>query len=386
MKKCKIESYKIKYAGGMALCVILSVLILVFGKHDEPMAAAVGAVDASCEAVDGDLDFGESVGMLPDKEPEQNSVALPTEAPTIAPTPNGDTVIVEAAGTEEDPILIADEKFAYRVADGKATVYEVYDTEAEELIIPATKEGYPVVAIGEYLCQGLASLKHISLPEGLEEIGAYAFENCVSLETVEFPSTLKTIRDSAFFSCNGLTKIALPEKTKTIEDYAFFACDNLTELSLYQTSNLDMIFDMSVITKVTVEEGVSYIAESAFEYCEGLREVTLPSTLTTIKAYAFYGCTALEELTLPEGLVSIGENVFENCTALQTINLPKGLMLLSEYAFCGCEALEQLVLPDEITSIGDGAFDGCENLVLLVTAESLGEEYAVKNDILYEVK
>ncbi len=386
MKKCKIESYKIKYAGGMALCVILSVLILVFGKHDEPMAAEVEAVDAACEAVDGDLDFGESVGMLPDKKPEQNLPPALTDAPTVSPTPGGDTIIVEAAGTEEDPIVIADEAFVYHIVDGKATVCEVYDTEAEELVIPATKEGYPVVAVGEYLCQGFAKLKHISLPEGLEEIGAYAFENCVSLESVEFPSTLKTIRDSAFFSCNGLTKIALPEKTQTIEDYAFFACDNLTELSLYQTSNLDMIFDMSVITKVTVGEGVSYIAESAFEYCEELREVTLPSTVTTIKAYAFYGCTALEQLTLPEGLVSIGENVFENCTALQSINIPNSVMLISEYAFCGCEALEQLILPDEITSIGDGVFDGCENLVLWVATESVGEEYAVKNDILFEVK
>lgn len=386
MEERKVMLYKIKYAGGMALCVILSVLILVLGRHDEAITEEIGTVDASCEAVDGDLDFGETVGTGSEKQPEQDPAMTLTEVPTVAPTPEGDIVITEAAGTEDDPILITDEMFAYRVVDGKATVYEAYATEAEELVIPATKEGYPVVAIGEYLCQGFAKLKHISLPEGLEEIGAYAFENCVSIETVEFPSTLKTIRDSAFFSCNGLTSIAIPEKTKTIEDYAFFACDNLTELSLYQTSNLDMIFDMSIITKVTVGEGVSYIAESAFEYCENLREVTLPSTVTTIKAYAFYGCTALEQLTLPEGLVSIGENVFENCIVLQSINIPNSVMLISEYAFCSCESLEQLSLPDEITSIGDGAFDGCENLVLWVAAESAGEEYAVKNDILYEMK
>ena len=96
--------------------------------------------------------------------------------------------------------------------------------------------------------------------------------------------------------------------------------------------------------------------------------------------------TIWERLTLPEGLVSISENVFENCTALREINLPESLMLISEYAFCSCEALETLVLPDEITSIGDGAFDGCENLVLLVKTESVGEEYAIENDFLYEVK
>jgi len=66
--------------------------------------------------------------------------------------------------------------------------------------------------------------------------------------------------------------------------------------------------------------------------------------------------------------------------------LPEGLLLLSEYAFYGCEALESLSLPDGITSIGESAFEGCENLVLWVGAESVGEEYVIENDLLYEVK
>ena len=385
MKKERLQL--VKYFGGMALCVILSVLILVFGTHDTDDIEDAGKVDASYEMQDGDLDFGQT------EDASQIKQATPTLVPTATPTPGEEHQGQEeqedgpkGSGTADDPLLLADESFSYQVVDGKATVSEVLNTDAEELVVPARIEGYPVTVIGEYLCQGLSKLKKVMLPEGLLEIGAYAFENCVALEDIAFPMTLTTIRDSAFFSCNSLTSIALPEKTKTIEDYAFFACDNLTELSLFQTSGLDMIFDMSIVTKVTIGEGASFIAESAFEYCEALTEVKLPSTLTSIKAYAFYGCTALERLTLPEGLVSISENVFENCTALREINLPESLMLISEYAFCSCEALETLVLPDEITSIGDGAFDGCENLVLLVKTESVGEEYAIENDFLYEVK
>ena len=76
MKERKAMLYKIKYAGGMALCVILSALILIFGKHDGTMAVEYERVDASCEAVDGDLDFGETVGMVPEKKPEQNSAEI----------------------------------------------------------------------------------------------------------------------------------------------------------------------------------------------------------------------------------------------------------------------------------------------------------------------
>ena len=382
MKNNKNTVQIIKYIGGMALCVILSVLILVFGEHNSDVAEDVGKVDMAYEMQDGDLDFGQTA----DGQVKQ---ATPTPVPTATPTPDAENDGDDGhqgSGTVDDPLLLFDNSFSYQVVDGKATVTEVLSTDAEELVIPAKIEGYPVTIIGEYLCQGMAKLKKVSLPEGLTEIAGYAFENCVSLEEIAFPSTLTTIRDSAFFSCNSLTGIAIPEKTKTIEDYAFYACDNLTELSLYQTSGLDMIFDMSIVTKVTVGEGVSYIAESAFEYCGALTEVKLPSTLTSIKAYAFYGCTVLECLHLPEGLVSISEDAFENCNSLKEINLPDSLMLIAEYAFFSCEALESLVIPDEIASIGYGAFDGCENLVLLVGAESVGEEYATANDLLYELK
>ena len=382
MKKNKNVLLIIKYVGGMTVCVILSVLILVFGKHDGDVRTS-GKVDASCELEDGDLDFGQTADAGEIKQ------ATPTPVPTATPAtdaPESGGVIMSGSGTEEDPLLITDEKLSYQVVNGVATVCEVLDTEAEELVIPAKIEGYPVKKIGEYLCQDMKALKQVSLPEGLEEIEAFAFENCVAMESIVLPKSLTTIRDSAFFSCNGLTQVAIPEKTKNIEDYAFYACDNLTELSVYQTTDISMIFDLSIVKKVVVEEGASFIAESAFEYCEELVEVKLPSTLNSIKAYAFYGCTALERLELPEGLASIGENAFEECTALCEINLPNSLMLLSEYAFCSCESLEQLVLPDEITSIGDGVFDGCENLVLWVAAESTAEEYVVRNDLLYELK
>ncbi len=379
MKREKMQ--RIKYFGGMALCVILSVLIFTFGKHDRDITEITGTVDAIYEQMDGDLDFGQ-MGDI-----SQIMQATPTPVPTATPfLDNPDADGQPGIGTEEDPLLIADEMFSYQVINGKAMVAEVLDTAAEELVIPQRIDGYPVTVIGEYLCQGLTMLKKVTLPEGLLEINAYAFESCVALEEINFPSTLTTIRDSAFFSCNGLKEIVLPKSVTILEDYAFYACDNLQVLTLYKTSDISMVFDLSAIVKVTIGEGVSYIDESAFEYCETLTEVSLPSTLTSIKAYAFYGCTALERVVLPAGVVSIGENAFENCTLLSEINLPDSLMLISEYAFCGCEALEVLSIPGEVASIGDGVFDGCDNLVLRVTAESTGEEYAIANDLLYEVK
>ena len=361
----------------MILCIVLSVCIFVFGEHDSRLEAdATLTVPASAELEDGDLNFGTAGSWQ--EATKGTPTPVPTATPGIVP-PNG-------AGTESDPLILEDAQFVYAVVDGRATVTQVLNTSAEELTVPAAIQGYPVTVIGEYLCQDMSGLKAISLPEGLEEISYNAFDSCVALEEIQLPSTLTTVRDSAFFSCNSLTAISLPEKLTTLEDYAFYGCDNLTELSLYRTSGIDMVFDLEIVTKVTVMEGVTDIAESAFEYCTNLTEISLPSSLSTIRAYAFYECTSLESITIPKNVVSIGEDAFEGCVALREVVLPEGLLLLSEYAFYGCEMLESLTLPDGITSIGDSAFEGCENLILYVGAESLGEEYAIENDMLYEVK
>jgi len=368
---------KIKYAGGMILCIVLSVCILLFGEHDSRIEAnEVVAVHPSVELEDGDLDFG-----LPDSVQLAEAKKTPTPVPTATPA-----ATQKGTGTEEDPLILEDAQFSYAVVNGTATVTQVLDSEAEELNVPGEIQGYPVTVIGEYLCQDMSGLKAITLPEGLEEISYSAFDNCVALEEIAFPSTLTTIRDSAFFACNSLTQISFPKSLTTLEDYAFFGCDNLTELSLYRTDGIDMVFDMEVVTKVTVMEGATDIAESAFEYCTNLKEITLPSSLSTIRAYAFYECTSLERIVIPQNVISIGEDAFEGCIALREVVLPEGLLLLSEYAFYGCEALESLSLPDGITSIGESAFEGCENLVLWVGAESVGEEYVIENDLLYEVK
>lgn len=379
MKKKKFQLFgmSVKQIGGVTLCVILSVLIFIFGEHDTDVdAGATFCVDASWESVDGDLDFGELGAMSGEAGRIEKDELVPTKEPE-APLMN--------AGTEEEPLILNDEYFRYLVIEGKATVSEVLVEGLEEAVIPAKIEGFPVESLGEYLFQDYSSLRRISLPEGLKEIRWNVFENCTSLEAVEFPATLTTIMECAFWN-SGLKTVTLPATIRTIEDYAFVACEGLTELRISDTSRLDMIFDLPIVERIEVMEGVSAIDEEAFAGAESLVEVKLPSTLSMIKQYAFYDCGMLEYLELPDSVVSIGANAFENCYSLKEVKLPEGLLLLSEFAFYSCWELEELILPDGITTIQDYAFEDCEKLVLLVTSGSIGEEYAINNDYLYEIK
>lgn len=153
------------------------------------------------------------------------------------------------------------------------------------------------------------------------------------------------------------------------------------------------LVEYKYITKVIVEEGITSIANNAFENTK-IREVVLPNTIEEIGEAAFSGCEHLREINLPEGLRRIGRSAFLNCIKLENIVLPRSIKFLSESIFCFCTGLktvtilsevnkipsqmfnycigiEKVELPETVVAIGYDAFSGCESLKELVLPESV---------------
>lgn len=82
---------------------------------------------------------------------------------------------------------------------------------------------------------------------------------------------------------------------------------------------------------------------------------TLPSSMKTIKAEAFYGDDSLYQVILPNGVTTIGSKAFAYST-LQVIHLPASL-----------------------TSIADDAFLDCSGITVTADAGSYAYEWAVEN-------
>lgn len=101
------------------------------------------------------------------------------------------------------------------------------------------------------------------------------------------------------------------------------------------------------------------IADQAFLGCTYITELTIPSTVKTIGAYAFAGCTGLKTVSLPYTLTEISDAAFDACTNLTEINIPEGVESIGTLAFAQCTSLESVTLPDSLVSIGDNAFDSC---------------------------
>ena len=113
---------------------------------------------------------------------------------------------------------------------------------------------------------------------------------------------------------------------------------------------------------VTVPESVTSIGACAFYECSSLTSITLPDGVTSIGNGAFQWCSSLTSITLPDSVTSIGWWAFGWCSSLTSITIPNSVTSIGWRAFDGCSSLTSITLPDSVTSIGDKAFRGCEGL------------------------
>ena len=153
------------------------------------------------------------------------------------------------------------------------------------------------------------------------------------------------------------------------------------------------------IRSLVIGEGITAIGTSVFERCYNMATVTFPSTLTTIKARAFFMYTqgGLTSLTIPPTITTIGEKAFVD-QALTSIIMPATLTTLGTYIFDGsdtlttarvecsevpgfcfvwCSNLRNLTLSHNVTKIGSHWINYCNSLTQLTYEGSLDEWAAV---------
>ena len=110
------------------------------------------------------------------------------------------------------------------------------------------------------------------------------------------------------------------------------------------------------IKTVTIEQGVTNIAQGAFSSLSNLKKATLADSVTSIGYAGFAGCSNLTEINLPDSITEIGEYAF-TATALRNVTLPSSLRTVKAQLFSGCRSLEYVYIPDSVNVIEKSAVD-----------------------------
>lgn len=251
----------------------------------------------------------------------------------------------------------------------------IYSTDKTTIIaVPPTMTEYTipesVTTISQRAFAG-SNIEKITIPGHVSTIETQAFRGA-SFSEIEFkePSSLTSINNTVFYGTNNLTTITLPKSVKSIGYQSFYDCKNLKTIIIPDGSELES-FGRSAFKDCPIEEiifegscNLQTISTSTFQGMEKLKSITLPSSVVTISANAFLGCTSLEEVNFAEdaAIMTIGTGAFAGCSALKSFEVPEKVKSIGYEAFRGCTALTSVSLSAVTKDIAPGAFKGCVNL------------------------
>ena len=296
------------------------------------------------------------------------------------------------------------------------------------IVIPAS-----VTSIGDGAFAGCGSLSSIVIPASVTSIGNRTFSGCGSLSSIVIPPSITSIGEGAFGGCGFLSSIVIPDSVTNIGNGAFNNCASLQYLSIpksviclngnpfadwngrleclspnfiyeddvlfckgkskiisFRNKNIESYVIPSCVTsigdwafygcgslsEVVIPSSVTSIGDRAFKDCGSLSSIVIPSSVTSIGDWAFYDCRSLSDIVIPSSVTRIGNSVFRGCSSLSDIVIPSSVTSIGDWAFGGCGSLSSIVIPDSVTSIGCSAFFDCgsrSSIVIPSSVTSIGD-------------
>ena len=193
-------------------------------------------------------------------------------------------------------------------------------------------------------------IKSVVISNGVTSIGSSAFSGCSGLKNAEFESIESLCKIS--FGSNGSNPLSYAHhlyiKGKEVTDLV--VPSSVTSIGSYA------FYGCSGLTSVTIPSSVTSIGSSAFSNCSGWTSVSIPSSVMSIGSDAFSGCSNVKELKYEDGCTKALRTYL---TSITSVSIPKSVKEISSYAFYSCSSLTSVSIPSSVTSIESYAFAYC---------------------------
>lgn len=196
------------------------------------------------------------------------------------------------------------------------------------------------------------------MPDSVTTVESYAFEKTSNLKNITFSQNLSIIKSYAFQK-SGIKEANFKDKLETIGAFCF---------------------NESMLTKIDLGNSVKEIGDSAFSWCTSLSEILIPSSTKNIGSSAFYMCTALKKFTVNSQNQNYSSDTFgvlfnkdktrllcyPQASSEKEYSIPNTVTTISAHAFFSNINLEKVVIPSSVEKIEQQAFANCLSLVDVV--------------------
>lgn len=256
-----------------------------------------------------------------------------------------------------------------------------------------------VTYIGDYTFGNLSNMATLSLGKDVTSFGTGQFAGKPSLMTitVDPENTALKVIDGALLSADGTTLYActndkeyyrVPDGVTTIYRCAFSGNDNLKTIDFNQVTNIDTYAFLDAgLTEVYVPATVTTMGTGVFR-APNIESVEFYGT--NLNTQTFWECTKLKKITIGSTVQSIGANAFSGCSSIETVyynaanatvsSLLQGVTatgitltigpnvqsIYNNFLNQNPTAVDELIIEDGTPiSIGNDAFKGCSNITEL---------------------
>ena len=265
------------------------------------------------------------------------------------------------------------EKEIFEVYNQAITGVTDYGATLTEITIPAEVNGMPITAIEGKAFEKCTLMKKVVVPDTVTDIAIGAFYKCGNLTEMVLPFVGTSIFNN---SASGLTLFGAIFSSKYYsgsynvkqyfdKDHFYYLCLP-NKLKTVTVTGGELFYgafnNCSNLTKVTIDDGVTSIGDSAFSGCSNLTTVTIGDGVTNIGGYAFIGLSNLTTVIIGNNVTSIEISALNSCSSLTTVTIPDSVTSIGWNAFYNCSSLIEVTIPNSVTSIVGYAFSGCSSL------------------------
>ena len=156
---------------------------------------------------------------------------------------------------------------------------------------------------------------------GIQSFEQRDFQDCTALEYITLPSSIATTNTYLFRGCTSLKTV-----NKT----------NITYLATETFVNCDQL------TTYTFDSGLTYIGTQCFSQCHSIRFTNdIPSSVTFLGISVFSGTGHTGLLTIPSGISVIPQRLFQGAK-VSSVVIPSTVSEINEFAFYGCNNMSSL--------------------------------------------